>query len=185
MKETNFNNLQIIPLSWTSSFNPLYTESHFLEVFLKLCGYFVYLYFHFCCELALDTWAMGFSINALGVHELDCISDLTLVSSLTSKRFSRSTGNCLQYQKCSPYTKAEKWFLRPFVLEKREMVQLVRPKPFYSQSRQAPSAPHVINMPTHVPHCAYFASAKLIFKTDCAKWPTLHDKYTHHQLLNG
>ena len=33
---------------------PLYTELHFPEVFLKL-WILDDLYFHFCCELALDT----------------------------------------------------------------------------------------------------------------------------------
>ena len=65
---------------------------HFPEVFLKL-WILDDLYFHFCCELALDTWAMGFSINGLGVHDLNCthsLVSLTMVRALmTSKCFSR------------------------------------------------------------------------------------------------
>ena len=45
-------------------FNPLYTEFHFLEVL------WILPYFHFCCELALETLARGFSINSLWVHDL-------------------------------------------------------------------------------------------------------------------
>ena len=54
----------VVSASITDScyFNPLYKEFYFL----KLCGY---PYFHFCCKLALETWARGFSIN-LRVHNL-------------------------------------------------------------------------------------------------------------------
>ena len=56
-----FLNIKVISF-WLTHY--IHTEFHFLEVFLKLSVDTLYdQYFHFCCELALDTWAMGFPLG--------------------------------------------------------------------------------------------------------------------------
>ena len=42
-----------------------YTEFYFLEVFVGDNDALYDPYFHFCCELALETWAKGSSIKPL------------------------------------------------------------------------------------------------------------------------
>ena len=63
------------------------------------------LYFHFCCKLALETWAKGSSINPLEVHDhlhTHLLASLQW-SGLSYQWILFLTENRLQCQKSSPY----------------------------------------------------------------------------------
>ena len=131
-------------------------------------------YFHFCCEVALKTWAKGSSIKPLKVH------DLCHTHSLASLQWSElSNGWKLS-------TVAEEPFLRPFVLKKKEMAQPVPTKSFLQ-----PSKTTTVCMACHdydrfiLPFLlGQYLSSKRIAPTDNMR-PKLHDEYTRHQWLKG
>ena len=56
-------------------------------------------YFHFCWELALDTWVKDFLINSFGIHNLNHAYSLASFqcSGLSKQRMLLLTENCLQH----------------------------------------------------------------------------------------
>ena len=116
------------------------------------------LYFHFCWELALETQAKSSSINSLGVHDFGHTQTLASFqwSGLSNQQTLLLTENCLQCQKWSTY-KGTGAVSMP-ICAKREWPSQCRPRPFYSQPKQPPSAHCLVTMPTHLPYPAHFAS---------------------------
>ena len=148
------------------------------------------VYFHFCCKLVLDTWAMGLSVNAFRVCDLHCTPSL---ATFTMSRALRPASVSPTWKLCTvpemePLTKAEECFLHPFVLKRREMTKPV-PTKVYSQPRQPQCAKHVMIMLAHLLQSHHFLlvqnlSSRRIAPTNNMR-PKLHDEYSRHQLLKG
>ena len=64
-----------------------------LGQWMAFYGYLVW--FHICCELALETWAKGSSINSLGVHDLTYSLPSLQWSGLFDQQTLFLTENCL------------------------------------------------------------------------------------------
>ena len=98
----------------------------FTEVFIDT---FFGPYFHFCLELALETWAKALLTHSLWVHDPNHTHSLANFQSsgLFDQRTLHLTENCLQIQKWCPY---KYW-----------------PRLFYIQPRQLPCAQHVMTIP--------------------------------------
>ena len=134
----------------------LTTISHSLEGFSGY-EYLLWSAFHFCLELALETWAKATLNNSLGVHDLD--DTLTTLShQWVSNCQGLSTSKRSSWQKTAPKS-GEEWYLHLFVL-------MCWARSFYSQPRLPPCT---LCMPTHFP-LSLFVSAKPIYRTNCANW---------------
>lgn len=118
-------------LASSSTYNPgfwsfhllLYTEFHFQEVFNSQA---IYRYmnnlcdphFYSCCEVAPNSWAIGFSINSLGLMTstvpIQLLRNLQWSELSNQKCFSQLKSIC-SVRNGAP-TKAEEQFLQLFVL---------------------------------------------------------------------
>ena len=91
-----------IPATVCDSLN---TVGYLLEVFFRLWIPFLGLYFYFCLELALKTWAKASLTPSLRVHDPNHTHSLASFqcSGLSDKRKLHLTECCLQVQKWCPY----------------------------------------------------------------------------------
>ena len=106
----------------------LTTISHSLEGFSGY-EYLLWSAFHFCLELALETWAKATLNNSLGVHDLD--DTLTTLShQWVLNCQGLSTSKRSSWQKTAPKS-GEEWYLHLFVL-------MCWARSFYSQPRLPP-----------------------------------------------
>ena len=120
-------------------------------------------YSHNCCELALETWAMDFFINALGVHDLNHTH-----SSASLQWWGLSNQRMLllpQGQKWSPYKGGV--ISMPICAKSREMAQSVPIKAFL---QSAETVAMCTACRDYAPSPTLLATAKVIFKTVCANW---------------
>ena len=111
---------------------------------------------------------------SLWVHDLNHTHSLASFqwSGLFDQQTLHLTENCLQIQKWCPYTtRGEEWFLHSFV------IKTVRNNPASANqgcSTSSTGSCHVHGMSwpclPNSPYPTSFASAKLIFKMDCANW---------------
>ena len=97
------------------------------------------LYFHYCLELALETWAKASSVtHSLWVHELRHTHSLASFqwSGLSGLQTLRLTENCQQIWKWCPYG-GRGVVLCPFVLIRWEMAQPVPTKAVLQAAKAA------------------------------------------------
>ena len=146
--------------------HPLYTELHFLEVFLRL------LVPCMICEHAVETWAKGSSIKPLAVHDLCHTHSLASLqwSGLFDRWMLLLTEGCLQCQKWSHY-KGRAAFYMPICVKKKRNSQASAEQGFSTASQHSRHV-HCMSclcLPTSS-YPTFFASAKPIFKTECTNW---------------
>ena len=122
-------NQRVMSVTWTRTWNPewntkifnlkkktkhfqqiqllnfLTTVGYLLGVFFRLWDTFFGPYFHFCLELALETWAKVSLSNSLWVYDLNHTHSLVSFqwSGLSDQQTLLLTENCLQYQKWCHY----------------------------------------------------------------------------------
>ena len=138
--------------------NPLSTEFHFESIFLEAIDTLYDLYFHFCCELALKTWAKGSSINSLGVHDLATPIHSIVTSSLTSK--------CSSWQKMSTVPAMES-LQRPMSGFYGHLCKKGEKRPGNSQPRQLLCSHHpwLCSPTSHIPPFSQVQN-----QSDCTNW---------------
>ena len=137
----------------------IYTEFPFLEVRLFLpCT----ITFFFClyCELALETWAKGFSIKPVWVYDL-CHAHCNDQGSLTSKCCSRLKP--VYSVKKEPLQSQQKSLSTSICVKKVRNGTASADQSFSTASQDSYACP-----PPPIP--PFFASAKAIFKTDFSNW---------------
>ena len=150
----------------------------------RLYTTFIHLYFHFCCELALDSWGTASSTCPLQVHELDHTHSLASVQYSGPQRALLQTESFLNVRNGAP-TRRKECFLGPFVQESRTVAHLALTWAFLQPV--ATDAMHC-HPPgdTHPPALIPLflltqnLSSKRIVPTD-NMWPNFNDDYSHHQ----
>lgn len=127
-------------------------------------------YSHFCCVLA--HLSHGFSVNAVGVHDLNCTPSLVSLqwSGLSDQQMFLTTENHLQCQKWSPHNSRR--VISTLICAKKEINGPACAKQVLSTTSQDSCHLLAQNLPS-----------KGIALTDNMQ-PKLHDEYTHHQLAN-
>ena len=129
-------------------------------------------YFHFCFELALETWAKASLTQSLWVHDPNHTHSLASFqwSGLSNQRALHLTECCLQVQKWCPYKGRG-------VVPEPVCANMVRNGPASADqgfSTATQGSCHVHSTPcwnpATSPYPAFFASAKPIFNTDCTNW---------------
>ena len=130
----------------TPTLNSLTTVGYLLGVFFRLWIPFFGLYFDFCLELALETWAKVSLTQSLWVHDPKHTHSASFQwSGFSDQRVFHLTECCLEVQKRCPYKgRGVEWFLSLFVLTRWEMVQPVPTNTFLQPAKAAAmcTAPH-------------------------------------------
>ena len=140
--------------------NCLTTVGYLLEVFFRLWTVF---------PLLLSAGKLNQSFFDR-VHDTNYTHSLASFqwSGLSDQRMLRMTKNCLQIWKWCPYKERGVVFAPICATKMRNgPASAYQGCLFYRQPRQPPCARHILNMPAHLPHPTFFASAKPIFKMDC------------------
>ena len=146
-------------------------------------------YFHFCLELALETWVKALLIHSLWIHDLGHTHSLASdqQSGPSDQRTLLWTKGCLNCQKWSPY-KVKERFLHPFVHESRQMAHPSQTKAFLQAAATAImrcQAERWTHPPPPVPSflLAQNLSSKRIASTYNMRPKS--DAKKHHRLLKG
>ena len=128
------------------------------------------LYFHFCLELALETWVKSLVTHSLWLHDLGHTHSLASVqcSGPSDQRTLLRTTKCLNCQKWNLY-KMKGAFSTPICARKQTNGPPVIDQSFSTGScnRHHALSGRAVYPPTS-PCPTLSASAEPIFKTDCA-----------------
>ena len=163
-------------------------------------------YFHFCFELALETWAKASLTQSLWLHDPNHTHSLASFqrSRLSNQRVLHLTEYCLQVQKWCPYkgrgvypepvcanmvrngpASADQGFSTASQCSCHVHGTPSRPRLFYSQPMQLPCARHPELKPPIPPFMlVQNLSSKRIAPTDNMR-PKSDDAMWHHQWLKG
>ena len=129
------------------------------------------LYFYFWCEVALDTWAMGFPINSLGLHDLHHTHSL---ASLQGKHSPASKHFCqlktAHSARNGAPTRPRSTFYACLCLKGRYDQASADQRLFIASRHSHAVCVHCMSWicPPTSPYPTFFIREKIIFKTDCA-----------------
>ena len=174
---------------WNYSILTLYHRL-FTESVFKVMDTFFGRYFHFCFELALETWAKASLTQSLWVHDPNHTHSLVSFqwSGLSDQRALQLTESCLQIQKWCPY-KARGVVPEPVCANKARNGPATADQ---GSSLASQGSCHVHGTPgwTHPPPpippflLVQNLSSKQIAPTD-NMWPNSDDSKQRHRWLKG